>query len=105
MADPLPQPAPVSGRGKLKIFFGAFPGAGKTDAMLLAARRLREAGRDVVIAVLDMHGRDDVQAATAGFELLAPPLGPDGKPLASELDIDAVIRRRPEVALVDDLAH
>ncbi|HET9471527.1 MAG TPA: sensor histidine kinase KdpD, partial [Usitatibacter sp.] len=42
-------------RGKLKIFFGAFPGAGKTNAMLTAARRMREAGRDVVVAVVDTH--------------------------------------------------
>src|SRR5687767_614585 len=55
-------------RGKLKIFFGAFPGAGKTDAMLAAARRMREAGRDVVIGVIDMHGKPGEAAATAGFE-------------------------------------
>ncbi|HET9578615.1 MAG TPA: DUF4118 domain-containing protein [Usitatibacter sp.] len=104
MAEALPNPA-APRRGKLKIFFGAFPGAGKTDAMLAAARRLREAGRDVVIAVLDMHGRGDLESATAGFELLPPPKSPDGATLRGELDLDAVLRRHPEVVLVDDLAH
>ena len=105
MAEALPQSAAASGRGKLKIFFGAFPGAGKTDAMLAAARRLRDAGRDVVIGVLDMHGRDDVQAATAGFEVLPPPAAPDGTPLAGELALDVALERHPQVVLIDDLAH
>src|SRR5512141_24046 len=104
MAEALPNPA-APRRGKLKIFFGAFPGAGKTDAMLAAARRLREAGRDVVIAVLDMHGRGDVQSAAAGFEVIAGPASPQGSPMPGELDLDAVLGRHPEVVLVDDLAH
>jgi two-component system, OmpR family, sensor histidine kinase KdpD len=98
MAEALPHPPAASRRGKLKIFFGAFPGAGKTDAMLAAARRLREAGRDVVIGVLDMHGKGDLAQATAGFEVV-PALAP------GELDLDAVLKRHPEMVLVDDLAH
>lgn len=94
--SPMPE-APVAQRGKLKIFFGAFPGAGKTDAMLAAARRVREAGRDVVIGVLDMHGKPEEAAARAGFELVPAPKG--------ELDLDGVLRRRPNVVLIDDLAH
>ena len=106
MAEALPQAArDVSRRGKLKIFFGAFPGAGKTDAMLAAARRLKEAGHDVVIGVLDMHGRGDVATASAGFEVIPAPRTPEGKPAACELDLDAVLARRPQVVLVDDLAH
>jgi two-component system sensor histidine kinase KdpD len=97
MAEALPS-SPASRRGKLKIFFGAFPGAGKTDAMLAAARRVRDAGRDVVIGVLDTHGRDDMQAAVAGFEILP-------SPAPGELDLDAALKRHPEVILVDDLAH
>jgi two-component system sensor histidine kinase KdpD len=98
MAEALPHPPAAQRRGKLKIFFGAFPGAGKTDAMLAAARRVKEAGRDVVIGVLDMHGREDVHEATAGFESVAAPA-------AGELGLDAVLQRRPEIVLVDDLAH
>ena len=90
--------AAPAGRGKLKIFFGAFPGAGKTDAMLAAARRVHEAGRDVVIGVLDMHGRADIDAAMTGFEAVA-------SPAPGELDLDAIIRRNPQVVLIDDLAH
>ena len=84
--------AAPAGRGKLKIFFGAFPGAGKTDAMLAAARRVREAGRDVVIGVLDMHGRADINAAIAGFEVVSGAA-------PGELDLDAVIRRNPQVEI------
>jgi len=85
-------------RGKLKIFFGAFPGAGKTEAMLTAARRMREAGRDVVIGVLDMHGKPEEALAIADFERA-------GSAVHGELDLDAVLRRRPRVVLIDDLAH
>jgi two-component system, OmpR family, sensor histidine kinase KdpD len=85
-------------RGKLKVFFGAFPGAGKTDAMLAAARRMKEAGGDVVIGMLDMHGTGKEKVAAAGFEVI-PPVAPN------DLDLDAVIRRHPGVVLIDDLAH
>ena len=90
--------ASAASRGKLKIFFGAFPGAGKTDAMLAAARRMREAGRDVVVGVLDMHGKAGEAEALAGFEVV-------GKASHGELDLDAILRRRPQVVLIDDLAH
>src|SRR5687768_4585945 len=90
--------ASAASRGKLKIFFGAFPGAGKTEAMLAAARRMREAGRDVVVGVLDMHGKAGEAEALAGFEVV-------GAAAHGELDLDAVLRRRPQVVLVDDLAH
>ena len=85
-------------RGKLKIFFGAFPGAGKTGSMLAAARRMKEAGRDVVVGFLDLHGKHEDAPAAAGFENLA-------SPVAGEFDLDAAIRRHPEVLLIDDLAH
>ncbi len=89
--------ADVTVRGKLKVFFGAFPGAGKTDAMLAAARRIKEAGVDVVIGILDMHGTGKEKVAAAGFEVL-PAAG-------AELDLDGVIRRHPGLVLIDDLAH
>ena len=84
-------------RGKLKIFFGAFPGAGKTGAMLGAARRLKEAGGDVVIGVLDLHGKGEDEALAAGFERL---------PQAErELSLDAALARSPGTLVIDDLAH
>ncbi len=95
-ADPPP-------RGKLKIFFGAFPGAGKTNAMLGAAQRMRESGRDVVAGVVDTHESAD-RLLLEGFESLAAPRV-DGAPVAGELDLDAALSRHPEVILMDDLAH
>jgi two-component system, OmpR family, sensor histidine kinase KdpD len=85
-------------RGKLKIFFGAFPGAGKTGAMLTAARRMREAGGDVVVGVIDLHGKSDEVQEIGGFEVLS-------QPSPGELDLDGALRRHPEVLLIDDLAH
>jgi two-component system sensor histidine kinase KdpD len=90
-------------RGKLKIFFGAFPGAGKTNAMLTAAKRMREAGRDVVVAVVDSHESAD-QVLLEGFESLAPPIL-NGAIAPGELDLDAALARHPQVLLMDDLAH
>ena len=97
VATPAAESVPGS-RGKLKIFFGAFPGAGKTDAMLAAARRMKEAGRDVVIGVIDMHGKPEEASAIAGFEVV-------GRATRGELDLDAVLARRAQVVVVDDLAH
>ncbi len=91
-------------RGKLKIFFGAFPGAGKTNAMLTAARRVRDAGRDVVVAVIDTHEDPETVALLDGIEVLAP-LAVAGAPAVGELDLDGALRRHPEVVLIDDLAH
>jgi two-component system sensor histidine kinase KdpD len=91
-------------RGKLKIFFGAFPGAGKTNAMLNAAHRMREAGRDVVVGVIDTHDAPDTVALLDGFEMLPPPIVA-GAPAPGELDLDRAIARKPGVILIDDLAH
>jgi len=89
---------PDVARGKLKIYFGAFPGAGKTGAMLTAARRMKESGRDVVIGFLDLHGKGEDAPAAAAFETL-----PSARP--GEFDLDGALARRPQVLLIDDLAH
>src|SRR5450631_3127689 len=81
----------ASQRGKLKIFFGAFPGAGKTNAMLTAAQRMRESGRDVVAGVVDSHESAD-RVLLDGFETLPPP-AIDGRGRAGELDLDAALAR------------
>jgi two-component system sensor histidine kinase KdpD len=71
MTQALPSGEPPP-RGKLKIFFGAFPGAGKTNAMLNAAQRMRDSGRDVVAGVVDSHESAD-RVLLEGFESLATP--------------------------------
>ncbi|NKX55435.1 DUF4118 domain-containing protein [Arthrobacter mobilis] len=91
-------------RGKLRIFLGAAPGAGKTYAMLEEARRLQEQGADVVIGAVADHGRAGTAALTAGLESVPPPADGSG-PAAGELDLDKLIARAPEIALIDDFAH
>jgi hypothetical protein len=92
-------------RGKLKVFFGMAPGVGKTYAMLEAARRELAAGRDIVIAYVETHGRKETDALTEGLPVI-PRLTLEyrGVPL-TEMDLDAVLARRPQLALVDEFAH
>ncbi len=92
-------------RGRLKIFFGASAGVGKTYAMLLAAQTLRRAGGDVVIGVLETHGRVETAALLEGLEQL-PPLMLDVQGASvREFNLDAALARRPALILVDELAH
>ncbi|MBN8755707.1 MULTISPECIES: DUF4118 domain-containing protein [Variovorax] len=92
-------------RGKLRIYFGASAGVGKTWAMLSAAQRERAAGRDVLIGVVETHGRSETAALLAGLEALPlRELAYRGRTLA-EFDLDAALARKPAVLLVDELAH
>jgi two-component system sensor histidine kinase KdpD len=92
-------------RGQLKVFLGAAPGVGKTYAMLNAARELRRQGKDVVVGLVETHGRAETQALLGGLDVLPRQrLEYKGKTL-EELDLDGLLRRRPAVALVDELAH
>lgn len=91
--------------GKLKVFLGMCPGVGKTYAMLQAAGELRRQGVDVVAGVIETHGRRETAALLDGLEVLPrKPLKYRDTELA-ELDLDALLARRPKVALVDELAH
>ena len=92
-------------RGKLKIYFGASAGVGKTYAMLKAAQRLREQQTDVVVGIVETHGRSETAEQLKGLEQL--PLRQvqlKGRTL-SEFDLDAALARHPSVLLVDELAH
>ncbi|WP_341919317.1 DUF4118 domain-containing protein [Polaromonas sp. YR568] len=92
-------------RGKLRIYFGASAGVGKTFAMLGAAQRERKAGRDLVVGVIETHGRSETAELLAGLEQL--PLRQmtyRGRAL-QEFDLDAALARKPAVLLVDELAH
>jgi two-component system sensor histidine kinase KdpD len=92
-------------RGKLRIYFGASAGVGKTWAMLSAAQRERTAGRDVLIGVIETHGRSETAALLAGLDALPlRELDYRGRTLA-EFDLDAALARKPAVLLVDELAH
>ena len=92
-------------RGKLKVFFGYAAGVGKTYAMLEAARQRQAEGVDVVVAYVETHGRLETEALLAGLEILPrAQLEYRGRQFP-ELDIDALLARRPELVLVDELAH
>lgn len=92
-------------RGRLKIFFGASAGVGKTYAMLEAAREQRAQGVDVVVGWVETHGRADTEALLGGLEVLPRrPVDYRGTTL-QELDLDAALARRPALILVDELAH
>ncbi|MEA9391612.1 two-component system sensor histidine kinase KdpD [Acerihabitans sp. TG2] len=90
-------------RGKLKIYFGACAGVGKTWAMLQEARRLRAQGLDVLVGVVETHGRAETAALLAGLTLLPRRL--TGRHRHQEFDLDAALARRPAVMLMDELAH
>jgi two-component system sensor histidine kinase KdpD len=93
------------GYGTLTIYLGAAAGSGKTYAMLDRAHQLRAAGVDVAVALVETHGRPETAALLAGLEVMPRKEFDAGGVHYSELDTDAVIARRPAVALVDELAH
>lgn len=93
------------GRGRLKIHLGAAPGVGKTFAMLSNARRLANEGVDVVVGLVETHGRAETAALIDGLEVLPRcPIIHRGRSLM-EFDIDAALARRPGLLIVDELAH
>ena len=92
-------------RGKLKIFFGASAGVGKTYAMLKAAQRLREQHADVVVGIVETHGRSETADQLLGLELLPLRHVPLKGRILTEFDLDAALARHPAVLLVDELAH
>jgi two-component system sensor histidine kinase KdpD len=92
-------------RGTLRIFLGAAPGVGKTFAMLQEAHQLVAGGRDVVVGVAADHGRKETRELVTGLEVIAPRRPDPHGVLAQELDVDSVVTRHPEVALVDEYAH
>lgn len=92
-------------RGELRIYLGAAPGVGKTFAMLGEAHRRRERGTDVVAAVVETHGRARTAAQIGDLEVVPPKLIEYRGTTMGELDVDAVLRRRPALVLVDELAH
>lgn len=91
--------------GRLRIFLGAAPGVGKTYAMLNAARELERQGVDVVVGIVETHGRAETEALLLGLEVVPRRRLIHRDRAFEELDLDAVLARRPRVVLVDELAH
>lgn len=97
--------AAQEGRGKLKILLGAAPGVGKTFEMLTDGAARRREGVDVVIGVVETHGRAETEALTRGYEIVPRREVPyEGRTL-HEMDVDAILARAPRLVLVDELAH
>jgi len=97
--------AAQEGRGRLKIFLGAAPGVGKTYEMLSEGAARRRSGTDVVIGVVETHGRAETEALTRGLEILPRRAIEYEARKLTEMDLDALLERRPALALVDELAH
>jgi two-component system sensor histidine kinase KdpD len=91
--------------GRLKIFVGAAPGVGKTYEMLETARAKLKEGVDVVVGVVETHGRRETEALIEGFEILPRKPTVYVNRILDEFDIDAALKRRPSLVLVDELAH
>ncbi len=111
--DPTKRPSPeallaeaeAEHRGKLKIFLGAAPGVGKTYEMLQAGTARRRDGVDVVIGLVETHGRIETEALVRGFEVVPRRYTQYHGRFLDEMDLDAVLARKPRLVLVDELAH
>src|SRR3954470_24559166 len=103
--DALLREAGQAGRGRLKIFLGAAPGVGKTYEMLVQARRRKLDGVDAVIGVVETHGRVETDLLTKGIETIPKKRAPYKGRVLAEMDLDAILQRRPRLVLVDELAH
>jgi two-component system, OmpR family, sensor histidine kinase KdpD len=97
--------AKKEGRGHLKIFLGAAPGVGKTYAMLTAARTEKSGGRDIVAGLVETHGRRETEQLVDGFEILPRSPIVYRNQIMKEFDLDAALKRRPSLLLVDEYAH
>ncbi|HVB18056.1 MAG TPA: two-component sensor histidine kinase, partial [Stellaceae bacterium] len=97
--------ATQEGRGRLKIFLGAAPGVGKTYEMLLSAQAKRREGLDVVVGIVETHGRRETEALLAGLEVIRRREAAYKGHRLTEMDLDAILKRRPQLVLVDELAH
>jgi two-component system sensor histidine kinase KdpD len=113
MNEPSPRPDPDAllamakreGRGRLKVFLGAAPGVGKTYEMLNEARCIRQGGTDIVVGLVETHGRQETTAQFGGLEMLPRRKVAYRGQTLDEFDLDAALERRPQVLVVDELAH
>src|SRR5438105_8778551 len=92
-------------RGRLKVFIGSAAGVGKTYQMLEEAHLLKKRGVDIVLAFIEAHGRPDTEALVSGLECIPRRRFAYRGVTVEEMDLDAVLARRPQVAIVDELPH
>jgi two-component system, OmpR family, sensor histidine kinase KdpD len=92
-------------RGRLKVFIGSAAGVGKTYQMLEEAQALKKRGVDIVLAFIEPHGRAETEALIEGLEVIPRQRIEYRGVVVEEMDLDAVLKRRPQVAIVDELAH
>jgi two-component system sensor histidine kinase KdpD len=92
-------------RGRLRIYLGAFPGVGKTYAMLNEAQRRKVYGEDVVVGFVETHGRRSTEIQLEGLEIVPRKRIEYRGVVVEEMDVEAILRRRPAVCLVDEIAH
>jgi two-component system sensor histidine kinase KdpD len=104
-ADALLDTAKRAERARLKIFVGAAPGVGKTYAMLQAAQQRKPHGTDVVVGLVETHGRVETDALLEGLEVVPRKRVEYRGQVIQEMDLDAILARRPELVVVDELAH
>ena len=103
--EALLQQAARESRGRLKIFLGAAPGVGKTFEMLTTAHAKLREGVDLVVGVVETHGRKETEALVAGLERISPHKVEYKGRFLDEMDLDGILKRRPKLVLVDELAH
>ena len=103
--EALLEQAEHEGRGRLKVFLGAAPGVGKTFEMLVTAQAKRREGIDVVVGVVETHGRKETEALLEGLEIIPRRRVEYKGRWLEEMDLDAILQRRPKLVLVDELAH
>ncbi|MGB5017878.1 MAG: histidine kinase, partial [Candidatus Nanopelagicales bacterium] len=92
-------------RGRLRVYLGAAPGVGKTYAMLGEGHRRQERGTDVVVGFVEAHGRVHTEDLIGGLEVIPRKQMEYRESIFTEMDVDAILRRTPAVALVDEMAH
>ena len=105
LLDKIQQDQARQRRGKLKIFFGSCAGVGKTYAMLSAAQELRRQAVDVIVGIVETHGRSETEKLLVGLEVLPPRHIDHLGHALTEFHLDAALKRNPNLILVDELAH
>lgn len=103
--DALLKLAAKEGRGRLKLFLGAAPGVGKTYEMLIEAHTKKREGVDVVVGVVEHHGREETRQLLTGLEIIPRRHVSYRGQTLKEMDLEAILKRKPKLVLVDELAH